>query len=108
MEQLLDFIAAYWLYLFFVSFVTTGALMRWLDKDYEPPIRFECKKMPLVRPVPIKTKGIPYHKALWVWFATSRSWRLEDDWHFSINEQSYVIPANFQFDGINFPPITGK
>ena len=104
MEQLLDFIAAYWLYLFFVSFVTTGALMRWLDKDYEPPICFECKKMPLVRPVPIKTKGLPYWKAMWVWLSASRQWRLEDNWYFSINGQGYVIPMGFYFDGINFPP----
>lgn len=63
--------------------------------------------MPAMRPVPIKTKGLIWYKALWVWLTCFRKWEILEDWYFQmpIINIWYMIPNGFIFDGASIPRI---
>ena len=61
-------------------------------------------EMPILKPIPIRTKGVPYWKALWRWLVTIRKWQLVADWHHELPDgKTVVIPAGFEFDGASIP-----
>ena len=63
-------------------------------------------RMPIVKPLPIQTKGVAYPTALWRWIRTIRRWKLIEDWEHRLPDQTrIVIPKGFQFDGASIPRI---
>jgi hypothetical protein len=60
-------------------------------------------KMPVMSPIPIKTKNLNYLGALWVWLVTTRKWKIEADWKFTLDSTEYKIPEGFVFDGASVP-----
>lgn len=60
--------------------------------------------MPIMRPVPIDTKGCGLFKRLWRWTTTTRKWEIMENWHFTLpNGVKITIPAGFIFDGASTP-----
>lgn len=61
--------------------------------------------MPRMSPLRIKTKGLPWVKAWWIWVKTTRKWILDEDWYFYIESRgiSVVIKKGFVFDGASIP-----
>ena len=63
-------------------------------------------KMPILQPIPIKTKDAIWPVAIWRWLTTIRKWRLVEDFHY---EMSYgvevTIIRGFEFDGASIPRI---
>ncbi|MDD1782438.1 DUF1353 domain-containing protein [Enterovibrio sp. ZSDZ35] len=59
--------------------------------------------MPILEPIPIKTKGHPFHIQLWRWITAIRSWKVVENWHYNYNGHEYVIPKGFVFDGASIP-----
>jgi len=103
-QKLLELAVQYWQFTLVGVLVIVGLVANRFGSIADPKTQFEYKKMPLLRPLPIPTKGRGFWYALYIWLSTNRQWQLEDDWFFSINGQGYVIPAGSTFDGANFPP----
>ena len=63
--------------------------------------------MPLMRPIPINTKGKPWWKSWWTWLKSTRKWEVIEDWHFYIEylKLSVFIPKGFIFDGASIPKL---
>lgn len=59
--------------------------------------------MPTVKPIPIKTKGLIWYKALHVWLITSRKWELTKDWSYIFKNNTIVIRKGFVFNGVSVP-----
>ena len=56
-------------------------------------------EMPILRPVPIPTKGLSFWKRIGVWRHTTRKWELMENF----NYDGYTIPGGFVFDGASVP-----
>ena len=65
----------------------------------------EYKKMPLIQPMPIPTRGKSIFRAIWIWMMHSRKWLVAEDVDFTINGENFVIPKDFIFDGASIPRI---
>lgn len=62
--------------------------------------------MPVLRPIPIRTKRSHPVKGLWRWLTTVRQWRLIENWTIELPDGSFIrIPAGFIFDGASIPRI---
>ena len=60
--------------------------------------------MPLMKPVPIKTKGKPFYIRIWLWLFGSRKWEISENWEFALtNGYIVIIPKGFIFDGASIP-----
>ncbi|HCG7109443.1 DUF1353 domain-containing protein [Vibrio alginolyticus] len=60
-------------------------------------------EMPVMAPVPIKTKGHLTHIQLWRWISFVRRWKLAENWYYEYQGHRYVIPKGFEFDGASIP-----
>jgi len=65
-------------------------------------IIFKCKKPPVLKPIPIKTKEGNWFRRVKGWFST-RKWELEENFYFNINNLPCFIPKGFVFDGASVP-----
>ena len=62
--------------------------------------------MPVLRPLPIKTKGQAPLKRVWAWLKSRRQWELLEDWSYVLADGTVVtIKAGFIFDGASVPRI---
>tara|TARA_B100001093_G_scaffold285784_1_gene273011 strand:+ start:986 stop:1447 length:462 start_codon:yes stop_codon:yes gene_type:complete len=59
--------------------------------------------MPVLKPLPIKTKDKGFFKGIIMWLLGVRHWQLAEDFHYNLNDKDYVIPAGFTFDGASIP-----
>jgi len=63
-------------------------------------------KMPILQPVPIKTKDAIWPVALWRWLTSIRKWRMVEDYAYFLKHGAMiVIPKDFVFDGASIPRI---
>lgn len=64
-------------------------------------------KMPILVPIPIKTKGLSRLGKVKVWLTESRKWKLHEDWKYDtcINGDNITIfiKSGFIFDGASIP-----
>jgi len=60
-------------------------------------------KMPCLRPIPIMTKGHPWYKRVFRWFASTRKWEVVEDFPFLFKGVWLLIPKGFVFDGASIP-----
>jgi len=54
--------------------------------------------MPIMSPIPIPTKDKDFIDAIILWLWEPRHWKIEEDFHYSINGEEYIVPKNFEFD----------
>jgi len=66
-------------------------------------MRIKYKRMPIMQPLPIPTKGKGFFGAIWIWVATTRKWEITQDFHFTLDHHKFVIPKGFIFDGASVP-----
>ncbi len=57
-------------------------------------------EMPILRPVPIPTKGLSFWKRIGVWRHTTRKWEVMEDWQY---KNAFFTPKGFIFDGASVP-----
>jgi len=63
----------------------------------------EYNKMPVMSPISIPTKGKGFFGAIWTWLITTRKWKLEQDWNYTLDGIKYRVPQGFVFDGASVP-----
>ena len=96
-------------YLLYCAFWCFSRLIHWIFiKKTVPKIR--PKDMPILRPIPIPTKGRNIFARLIVWMAEPRRWRVMEDWCYRYKKKNgktikLVIPKGFEFDGASIPRI---
>lgn len=66
--------------------------------------------MPLLQPIPIKTRGKPWYKAVWIWLTSSRKFMVFTSWQYTFNQgtdlaYTVMIPRGFVFDGASIPRL---
>ena len=103
MELLIALAMKFWQWSLLILVVILGFCINLLDKNKPPNLKFNFKGMPHLKPIPIKTKGKGFWKAIVMWLLSTRNWELVEDWRYNIDGKEYVIPAGFQFDGASIP-----
>ena len=103
MELLLTLAMKFWMWTILIIVVILGAIVNLFDKKKAPCYTYKHKKMPVLRPIPIKTKGKGFWKGILLWLLGVRHWELAEDFNYTLNDKDYVIPAGFTFDGASIP-----
>ena len=103
MELLITLAMKFWQWSLLILIVILGFGINLLDKNKKPDLKFNFKGMPHLKPIPIKTKGKGFWKAIIMWLLGTRNWELIQDWKYNINGVEYIIPKGFQFDGASIP-----
>ena len=103
MELLITLAMKFWQWSLLILIVIIGFGINLLDKNKKPNLKFDFKGMPHLKPIPIKTKGKGFWKAIVMWLLGTRNWELIQDWKYNIDGVEYIIPKGFQFDGASIP-----
>ena len=103
MELLIALAMKFWQWSLLILIVIIGFGVNLLDKNRKPKQKFSYKGMPHIKPLPIKTKGKGFWKAIVMWLLSTRNWELTQDWKYNIDGTEYVIPKGFTFDGASIP-----
>ena len=103
MELLIAMAMKFWQWSLLILVVIIGFLVNLLDKNSKPKQKFSYKGMPHIKPLPIKTKGKGFWKAIVMWLLSTRNWELVQDWKYNLDGTEYVIPKGFTFDGASIP-----
>jgi len=103
MELLIALAMKFWQWSLLILIVIIGFLVNLLDKNRKPKQKFSYKGMPHIKPLPIKTKGKGFWKAIVMWLLSTRNWELTQDWKYNLDGTDYVIPKGFTFDGASIP-----
>jgi hypothetical protein len=69
----------------------------------------KLEEMPVLRPIPIKTKDKHFFIRIFRWITSIRKWKLEEDWYYTLPDgKEIMIPEGFNFDGASVPrPLWG-
>jgi hypothetical protein len=103
MELLIALAMKFWQWSLLILIVIIGFLINLLDNNKKPKQKFSYKGMPHIKPLPIKTKGKGFWKAIVMWLLSTRNWELTQDWKYNLDGTDYVIPKGFTFDGASIP-----
>ena len=103
MELIISLAMKFWMWTILIIVVILGSLINLLDKKKPRCYTFTSKKMPVLRPIPIKTKGKGFWKGILLWLLGVRHWELAEDYNYQLNDKEFVIPAGFTFDGASIP-----
>jgi hypothetical protein len=103
MELLIALAIKFWQWSLLILIVIIGFLVNLLDNNKKPKQKFSYKGMPHIKPLPIKTKGKGFWKAIVMWLLSTRNWELTQDWKYNLDGTDYVIPKGFTFDGASIP-----
>ena len=103
MELLIGLAMKFWQWSLLVAFVILGFAINLFDRKKPKCYTFAYTSMPDLKPLPIKTKGKGFFKAIVMWLLGTRNWELTNDFTYVLNGNKYVIPAGFKFDGASIP-----
>ena len=103
MEIIVALAMKFWQWSLLILIVIIGFLVNLLDNNKKPKQKFSYKGMPHIKPLPIKTKGKGFWKAIVMWLLSTRNWELTQDWKYNLDGTDYVIPKGFTFDGASIP-----
>ena len=103
MELLISLAMKFWMWSILILVVIAGFIINLFDKKKPKCHNFSYTKMPVMRPIPIRTKGKGFFKGILLWLLGVRHWEITEDFNYEINDVKYVIPAGFKFDGASIP-----
>lgn len=104
MEFVLEQLVNFWQFTVVGILIIIGFIVNacGVDQD-EPLVGFKYGEMPHMKPITIPTAGKGFWGAIWMWITGVRTWEIAKDWQFSVNDENYVIPKGFVFDGASVP-----
>ena len=103
MEIIVALAMKFWQWSILIAVVIIGAIINFTDKRAKPKLKFNYEGMPHIKPLPIKTKGKGFWKAIVMWLLSTRNWEVTQDWKYNVDGTDYVIPKGFIFDGASIP-----
>jgi len=101
--MILDLAMTFWQWTVLSVLVLIGFVVNKVDKKEETLVGFKYKFMPVMSPIPIKTKDKGFWKGILLWLMGTRKWKIEQDFNYTLNDVEYKIPAGFEFDGASVP-----
>ena len=103
MDLILDLAMNFWQWTVLSVLVLIGFVVNKVDKKEETLVGFKYKFMPVMSPLPIKTKDNGFWKGILMRLMGTRKWKIEQDFNYTLNGVEYKIPAGFEFDGASVP-----
>ena len=103
MELLVSLAMKFWMWSIVILVIIVGLIINLFDKKKPQSNNFSYKKMPVMRALPIRTKGKGFFKGILLWILTTRNWEIAEDFEYELNDIKYTIPAGFKFDGASIP-----
>ena len=103
MEILVSLAMKFWMGSIVILVIIVGLIINLFDKKKPQSNNFSYKKMPVMRALPIRTKGKGFFKGILLWILTTRNWEIAEDFEYELNDIKYTIPAGFKFDGASIP-----
>ena len=103
MELIISLAIKFWMWSIVILVIISGLIINLFDKKKPKCHNFSYKTMPVMRPIPIRTKGKGFFKGILLWLLGVRHWEIVEDFNYEINDVKYVIPAGFKFDGASIP-----
>jgi|TARA_R110000824_G_scaffold14114_3_gene60500 hypothetical protein len=103
MELLISLATKFWMWSIVVVVIIAGLVINTFDKKKPKCYTFSNKKMPVMRPIPIRTKDKGFFKGILLWLLGTRDWEIAEDFEYELNDIKYTIPAGFKFDGASIP-----
>jgi hypothetical protein len=103
METLTELAINFWQWSILIILIAIGFVINLFDKKIQTRIGFKYKDYPVLKPLPIKTKGKGFFKMLTLWLFGVRHWEIVKDFEYELRGETYVIPKGFQFDGASIP-----
>lgn len=102
---MIELITTFWQWSILIVLIVIGFILNKIDNTQTTKKRvdFKYKFMPVLTPLPIKTKGKGFWKGILLWLMGTRQWKLEQDFNYSLHGEDYKIPAGFEFDGASVP-----
>tara|TARA_R100001480_G_scaffold103089_1_gene106193 strand:- start:459 stop:1037 length:579 start_codon:yes stop_codon:yes gene_type:complete len=103
METLTELAINFWQWSILIILIIIGFVINLFDKKIQTRIGFKYTDYPVLKPLPIKTKGKGFFKMLTMWLFGVRHWEIVKDFEYELRGETYVIPKGFQFDGASIP-----
>lgn len=103
MELLVSLAMKFWMWSIVILVIIVGLIINLFDKKKPQSNNFSYKKMPVMKALPIRTKGKGFFKGILLWILTTRNWEIAEDFEYELNDIKYTIPAGFKFDGASIP-----
>ena len=104
MEFIIALAMKFWQWSVLIALVIIGWIINQFDKKVDSRVNFKYhSQFPVMRPVPIKTKGKGFFKMIIMWLLGTRHWVIAEDFEYELKGKKYVIPAGFGFDGASIP-----
>jgi len=91
-----------------LSLIIIGFIINMFDKKIDNRVNFKYTDYPHMKPIKIATKGKGFFGAIIMWIFGVRHWEIAKDFHYSLNNKDFVIPAGFKFDGASVPKFLAQ
>ena len=93
----------FWQWSILIALIIIGFIVNLFDKKIDNRVNFKYSDYPMMKPIKIATKGKGFFKMILMWLLGVRHWEIAEDFEYEINNQKFVIPAGFKFDGASIP-----
>ena len=104
MELIITLAMKFWQWSILIALIIIGFIVNQFDKKIDSRVNFKYhSKFPVMRPIPIKTKGKGFFKMILMWLLGTRHWEIAEDFECDLLGEKFVIPAGFKFDGASIP-----
>ena len=108
MEVIITLAMKFWQWTVLISLIIIGFIINMFDKKIDNRVNFKYTDYPHMKPIKIATKGKGFFGAIIMWIFGVRHWEIAKDFHYSLNNKDFVIPAGFKFDGASVPKFLAK
>ena len=89
---MIELITTFWQWSILIVLIAIGFILNKVDSTQTTKKRvdFKYKFMPVLTPLPIRTKGKGFWKGILLWLMGTRQWKLEQDFHYSLGETEFL------------------
>src|SRR5210317_2228571 len=108
MEVIITLAMKFWQWTVLISLIIIGFIINMFDKKIDNRVNFKYTDYPHMKPIKIATKGKGFFGAIIMWIFGVRHWEIAKDFHYSLNNKDFVIPAGFKFDGASVPKFLAQ
>ena len=108
MEVIIALAMKFWQWTVLISLIIIGFIINMFDKKIDNRVNFKYTDYPHMKPIKIATKGKGFWGAIIMWIFGVRHWEIAKDFHYSLNNKDFVIPAGFKFDGASVPKFLAQ
>jgi hypothetical protein len=108
MEVIIALAMKFWQWTVLISLIIIGFIINMFDKKIDNRVNFKYTDYPHMKPIKIATKGKGFFGAIIMWIFGVRHWEIAKDFHYSLNNKDFVIPAGFKFDGASVPKFLAQ